>query len=187
MTDNPQTEQEIADDAGAQSLAKEATLSAQSTLMGAVTETAPATDTASSGHNGRLQRIAQRITSLIALIPTSLGQKTMANSLAVVIASDQSTVPVSAPVASTATLTSVSASTSSVSLLALNTSRKGAIFYNESNSGCYMAFASTASASAFTIFIPAHDVFVMDKTVYTGAISGIWNVAVGAMKITELT
>lgn len=38
--------------------------------IGSVTETAPATDTASSGLNGRLQRIAQRITSLIALIPT---------------------------------------------------------------------------------------------------------------------
>lgn len=36
-------------------------------LLGAVTETAPATDTASSGLNGRLQRIAQRLTSLIAL------------------------------------------------------------------------------------------------------------------------
>lgn len=40
--------------------------------IGALTETAPATDTASSGLNGRLQRIAQRITSLIALLPTSL-------------------------------------------------------------------------------------------------------------------
>lgn len=35
--------------------------------VGAVGETAPASDTASSGLNGRLQRIAQRLTSLIAL------------------------------------------------------------------------------------------------------------------------
>lgn len=41
--------------------------------VGSLTETAPGTDTASSGLNGRLQRIAQRITSLIALLPTSLG------------------------------------------------------------------------------------------------------------------
>jgi hypothetical protein len=40
---------------------------------GSLTETAPATDTASSGVNGRLQRIAQRITSFIALLPTALG------------------------------------------------------------------------------------------------------------------
>lgn len=41
--------------------------------LGALTETAPASDTASSGINGRLQRIAQRITSLISLLPTALG------------------------------------------------------------------------------------------------------------------
>jgi hypothetical protein len=42
------------------------------TKVGALTETAPATDTASSGLNGRLQRVAQRITSLIALLPSAL-------------------------------------------------------------------------------------------------------------------
>jgi sarcosine oxidase gamma subunit len=62
--------------------------------LGIVTETAPASDTASSGLNGRLQRIAQRLTSLIALLPASLGQKTSAASLAVVIASDQTSLSV---------------------------------------------------------------------------------------------
>lgn len=47
--------------------------SAAATLTGAVTETAPASDTASSGLNGRLQRIAQRLSSIIALLPTALG------------------------------------------------------------------------------------------------------------------
>ena len=64
------------------------------TKGGSLTETAPATDTASSGLNGRLQRIAQRITSLIALIPAALGQGTMAQSLKVVLPSDQSAIPV---------------------------------------------------------------------------------------------
>lgn len=41
----------------------------QITALGGVTETAPASDTASSGLNGRLQRIAQRLSSLI----TALG------------------------------------------------------------------------------------------------------------------
>lgn len=58
--------------------------------VGSLTEAAPASDTASSGLNGRLQRIAQRITSLIALVPAALGQTTKANSLAVAVASDQS-------------------------------------------------------------------------------------------------
>ena len=41
--------------------------------IGIITETAPAGDTASSGLNGRLQRIAQRISSLIGLFPNALG------------------------------------------------------------------------------------------------------------------
>lgn len=59
------------------------TLSKTNTLVGAVIEAAPASDTASSGLNGRLQRIAQRLTSLIALVPASLGSKADAASLAV--------------------------------------------------------------------------------------------------------
>lgn len=58
------------------------------TQTGSVTEAAPATDTASSGLNGRLQRVAQRLTSLIALIPTSLGAKTGSASLSVTMATD---------------------------------------------------------------------------------------------------
>lgn len=73
----------------------EAKQDAEAVLIGAVTETAPGTDTASSGLNGRLQRIAQRITSLMSLFPASTGQKTSANSFAVTIASDQSAVPAS--------------------------------------------------------------------------------------------
>lgn len=56
--------------------------------LGSLTETAPTTDTASSGLNGRLQRIAQRVTSLIALLPTAIGRTTSAGSLSVVHASD---------------------------------------------------------------------------------------------------
>ena len=53
------------------------------TQIGSLTETAPATDTASSGLNGRLQRIAQRITSLMAAIvgPTASGAALTANPL----------------------------------------------------------------------------------------------------------
>lgn len=61
------------------------------TKTGSLTETAPATDTASSGLNGRLQRLAQRITSLIALLPGSLGQKARAASLAVTLSSEDIT------------------------------------------------------------------------------------------------
>lgn len=83
-------------------IATETTLAATNTLVGSVTETAPASDTASSGTNGRLQRVAQRLTSLIALLPASLGQKSMASSLPVVVASDQGALSVSSITLATA-------------------------------------------------------------------------------------
>jgi hypothetical protein len=42
----------------------------QSSQLGSLTETAPATDTASSGLNGRLQRVAQRLTSILTALGT---------------------------------------------------------------------------------------------------------------------
>lgn len=83
------------------------------TRLGDVTETAPATDTASSGLNGRMQRIAQRLTSLIGVASTeltlaalsakfgSLGQKLMSGSAPVVLASDQTPIPVFNPLDTT--------------------------------------------------------------------------------------
>ena len=67
---------------------------AGNTLIGPVTETAPASDTASSGLNGRLQRIAQRLTSLIALWTAGAG--TAAAALRVTLASDDPLVALSA-------------------------------------------------------------------------------------------
>jgi hypothetical protein len=51
------------------------------TATGGVTEAAPASDTASSGLNGRLQRIAQRVTSLIAVAATETTVSAMAGDL----------------------------------------------------------------------------------------------------------
>jgi hypothetical protein len=64
--------------------ATSANQSSELTLIGGVTETAPATDTASSGLNGRLQRIAQRITDLIAVFnPLTSAPSTTASGIAV--------------------------------------------------------------------------------------------------------
>lgn len=87
----------------------------------------------------------------------------------------------------TATLTSVSASTSSVSLLGSNSARKGVLFFNDSNATCFIAFSATATTSAFTRKLPAGDFWDRALPSYSGAISGIWTVANGSMRITELT
>lgn len=77
--------------------------------IGGLTETAPATDTASSGLNGRLQRIAQRLTTLIGSTlavsnagtfavqvsnANSNGQTVMSSSAPIVVASNQSTLSI---------------------------------------------------------------------------------------------
>jgi hypothetical protein len=64
--------------------------------LGNSTDPAPESDTASSGLNGRLQRIAQNISTLFGRFPSSLGQKARDTSLSVVVASDQTALPVSA-------------------------------------------------------------------------------------------
>lgn len=73
---------------------------------GALTESAPGTDTASSGLNGRLQRIAQRITTLLAVFPTTIdtnsGNKS-ASTLRVVLATDQVAMTNAQPVTPSAT------------------------------------------------------------------------------------
>ena len=78
------------------------TIATDDARIGIVTETAPATDTASSGLNGRLQRIAQRLTSLIAQIPASLGIKTAANSMSITMASDDALLTVAGTTADAA-------------------------------------------------------------------------------------
>ena len=73
------------------STSQETILSNIDTDLGTTSETAPASDTATSGLNGRLQRVAQRLTSLIALLPASLGNKTSANSFSVTQSVENST------------------------------------------------------------------------------------------------
>lgn len=128
-----------------------AKLRAISRDTGALTETAPASDTASSGLNGRLQRIAQRLTSLIALLPAALGQGTMAQSLRVVLASDQSALAVtSTPLAGGAT---TAASTQTITTggtaqnaFAANASRRKLIVQNLETEVMYVNVTGTASA-----------------------------------------
>lgn len=88
--------------------------------------------------------------------------------------------------AGTAVLTSVAASITSVSLLASNTARKSFSLYNDSSSVLYVAYAATASNSAYTVKVQPQAFHVPDKN-YTGAISGIWVTAAGAAKMTELS
>jgi hypothetical protein len=141
--------------------------------IGSLTETAPTTDTASSGLNGRLQRIAQRVTSMIALLPTALGQGTMAQSLRVVLPSDQAAIPVTV---SSANVTPIPAASGGPTLYrimsAANTNAQllnsgarqvyGWYFVNNSSTAKFVKFYNKASSPTvgsdtpyFTLTIPS--------------------------------
>jgi hypothetical protein len=75
-------------------LSLETTQVITNTRIGDLTETAPVSDTASSGLNGRLQRIAQRLSSLITL-STDRSQKTQISNGTVEVGAATSTVDLS--------------------------------------------------------------------------------------------
>lgn len=171
--------------------ATEATLDARS---GSLTEAAPASDTASSGLNGRLQRVAQRLTSLIALFPASLGSKTSANSFAVVVASDQGAVAVTQGTAvnsnsnsaSSATKSNVSGANTSTTLLSSNANRKGVAIWNDSTAILYVDISGgTASTTSTTVKLIADAYYELPAPIVTNAVTGIWATATGAARITE--
>ena len=86
----------------------------------------------------------------------------------------------------TATLTNVAASASSVTVLASNAARKGAIVYNDSSATCYLKFGSAATATSYTVALGGQAYYEAPFG-YTGILCGIWAVASGNARITEIT
>lgn len=141
---------------------------------GALTETAPASDTASSGINGRLQRIAQRITSLIALVPAALGQGTMAQGFRVVLPSDQSAIAVKGgPVTITDSSTTITTGGTAQTPIALNASRRYLHVSNPDTSrDLYFSTTGTAAvATAGSTRLGPGAAMIWEFTVPTGALS----------------
>jgi hypothetical protein len=116
----------------------------------------------------------------------TLGQKAMAGSTPVVLASDQSAVQVTGAKAATATLSNVSSSATVVTILALNASRLGACVFNDSNKVLYLKFGSGASATSFTVRVPALGNYEVPFG-YTGVLTGLWDSVNGSARVTELT
>lgn len=126
------------------------------------------------------------LTTISGQLPTTLGQHTSAASLSVVIASDQSPIPVTASLSSTAVITSVSNSLTTQVLLASNSARRGFIIFNDSLAIVFVAFAATASTTAFSVKLQPGSEYEPGID-YTGVISGIASAAVGACRVTEFT
>lgn len=126
------------------------------------------------------------LTAISGQLPATLGQKTSAASFAVVLASDQSPIPVTSSLSSTAVITSVANSLTTGVLLASNTARRGFIIFNDSLAIVFLAFSATASTTAFSVKLQPGSEYEPGID-YTGVISAISSAAVGACRITEFT
>lgn len=125
----------------------------------------------------------------------TLGQKAMAASTPVVIASDQSAVPVSGTVTANPTQPTAAATTSVAAagvdtvLLAANANRKGASVWNDSATATLLLkFGAGASAASFKVSISPGTGYELPYPVYTGAVNGFWTGAIaGSARISEET
>jgi hypothetical protein len=154
---------------------------------GAWTVTANAgTGTFTVGGTVAVSSVSGTVAISAAQLPATLGQKTAALSLAVVLASDQPALPTQPAGAATATTSNVAASATSVQLLAANAARKGATCYNDSAADCYLKLGTTASATSFTVKLGPFAYYEIPFG-YTGRVDGVWSSAAGAARVTELS
>lgn len=116
----------------------------------------------------------------------TVGQKTMAASIPVVLASNQTNLAVQGASASSSAVTQASSAATSATLLAANTSRIGATIFNDSTATLYLKFGTTASATSYTVQILPGGYYEVPFG-YTGKIDGIWSAANGFAYVTELT
>lgn len=123
----------------------------------------------------------------IASLPNE-GQQTMANSISVAIASNQSSVPTTEARSVTGTQSSVADNAASVTLLAANAARIKCLITNDSSARLYILFnASAASLTAYGVSLAQYETW--EELNYTGEIRGIWatDPGDGAARITEFT
>lgn len=88
--------------------------------------------------------------------------------------------------AGTSTLANISGSASSVTLQANNANRLGLEIINDSTAIMYIKYGSAASVTSYTKKLYPQEAFSLTVR-YTGLITGIWESATGAARVTELT
>lgn len=86
----------------------------------------------------------------------------------------------------TATLTNVVVSTTSAMLAAANVARRQLVLFNDSGRLVYVAFAATATITAYTMEMPNQTSWEQPKDGYTGDVSAIVGAGTGTVRVTEI-
>lgn len=113
----------------------------------------------------------------------TLGQKTMANSTPVVIASDQSTLPVSFGGTALATVTRVAVSTTVATLSASNAAKTKVIVHNETGT-LYVKLGTAATSTDYSYRLTAQTTLEIEG--YTGIVTGIKQTGATDAQVTEV-
>lgn len=153
------------------------------------------TDTAGRLQIGTLQlpaalvggRLDTNIGSWLGSTAPTVGQKTMANSIPVVLASDQTAIQTTQAKAGTSTVTNVTGAVVDTLVLAANSARLGATLYNNASKKMYLKLGTGPSATSFTLIIQ-RDGYYEVPFGYTGVLRAVWDAGVsGDVLVTELT
>lgn len=115
----------------------------------------------------------------------TLGQKTMANSTPIVIASDQSAIPVTFSTTTTtlATVTSVSVSTTVATLSASNAAKTQVIVFNEAGT-LFVKLGAGATSASYSYRLTANTALEING--YAGIVTAIKSAGTTAALVTEV-
>lgn len=118
------------------------------------------------------------LSAMSSKLPSSLGQKTKANSLAVTIANDQDNL-------TTSTTTVITSTTTNQIALDSNSDRKELWIENVSNQRIYIKFGGVSTSTNYTLSLGQNE--KSPKTCYKGAINIINGAGSSTVVITEVT
>lgn len=86
-----------------------------------------------------------------------------------------------------ATLSNVTVSTTSAVILAANPDRQRFTIWNNAGRHVFVAFAATATTTAFSIDMPNNSLYESDLNDYSGVVSAITSAGSGPVRVTEIT
>lgn len=84
-----------------------------------------------------------------------------------------------------ATLANVAGSATSVNLFAATGRALGRAIFNDSAAVLYVKFGATASATSYTVQVPAGGYFEFPQPPFAGGVDGIWSSATGNARLTS--
>jgi hypothetical protein len=104
----------------------------------------------------------------------------------VTVATDQAAITCAEEKVASASITQVAVSTTNAVLKASNTARKYLTVFNDAATVLCVKYGATASATSFTVKIPAGAIWEMSEVIYTGTVDAILVSGTGNAYVTEL-